>query len=165
MNVTFACPNCKSYNREKISAETTSVSCRGCALQIDTPTKAIDGETLHRCIVCPSKELFIRKDFPQWLGILIVVVGFILSSIAWWDSRPLWAYAILFATAAIDVVLYLTVGEALVCYRCNAHYRGVANLDDHSGFNLETHEKFRQQAAREKEAAAGAAGRATGIRQ
>jgi hypothetical protein len=44
--------------------------------------------------------------------------------------------------------LYQLVGFALVCYRCHAHYRGVRGLDSHAPFRLETHERYRQQAAR-----------------
>ncbi len=54
-----------------------------------------------------------RKDFPQRLGVAIVVTGFIASSIAWSQYMTLLTFGILFATALIDVVLYLIVGEAL----------------------------------------------------
>jgi hypothetical protein len=40
------------------------------------------------------------------------------------------------------------VGNALMCYRCGAQYRGVAEMESHGQFNLETHEKYRQLAAR-----------------
>ncbi|MEX0866853.1 MAG: hypothetical protein WD030_05805 [Pirellulales bacterium] len=160
MNLTCACPTCDTTIRAEIDAATDAFSCDNCGLAVELPPDAVsevDGEQqLHHCLVCPSRELFIRKDFPQRLGIAIVVAGFVLSSIAWYDSRPLWAYAILFLTAGIDVLLYITMGEALVCYRCNAHYRGLSNLDDHAGFNLETHERYRQLAARQQESAAAA---------
>ena len=55
---------------------------------------------------------------------------------------------ILMVTALIDVVLFLFVGEILECYRCHAQYEGVAGLEDHTGFDLEVHEKHRQQLAR-----------------
>ena len=60
-------------------------------------------------------------------------------------------FAILFATALADVLLYALVGDALMCYRCDALYRGVEEMEIHGSFNLETHEKYRQQAARLKE--------------
>jgi hypothetical protein len=103
---------------------------------------------LRRCLVCGSEDLFVRKDFPQQLGVGIVVAGFIASSIAWSQYMTLLTFGILFATALIDVVLYLIVGEALVCYRCQAQYRMAPGIEQHSAFNLETHERYRQQAAR-----------------
>jgi hypothetical protein len=60
-------------------------------------------------------------------------------------------FAILFATALVDLVLYIVVGDALLCYRCGAQYRNVEQMEEHSGFNLETHERYRQQAARLKQ--------------
>jgi hypothetical protein len=35
-----------------------------------------------------------------------------------------------------------------MCYRCGAQYRGVADMESHGQFNLETHEKYRQMGAR-----------------
>ncbi len=89
-----------------------------------------------------------RKDFPQRLGVGLVVFGFIASSIAWANYQVLWTFAILFATALVDLVLYLVMGESLTCYRCHAQYRGFEEIERHGGFNLETHERYRQLAAR-----------------
>jgi hypothetical protein len=100
--------------------------------------------------------LFVRKDFSQRLGVAIVVAGFLISSVFWYYRMPLWTYGVLFATALIDVVLYLTVGNVLQCYRCHAQYRGLPGLEHHQPFNLETHEKHRQQRIRlEREVKAG----------
>ena len=57
-------------------------------------------------------------------------------------------WGILFATALIDLILYLRVKSMLQCYRCQANYRGLAGLEAFEPFDLETHEKFRQQAIR-----------------
>jgi hypothetical protein len=57
-------------------------------------------------------------------------------------------FGILFATALFDVLLLALVGNSLVCYRCGAEYRDVEGIEDHGAFNLETHERYRQQAAR-----------------
>ncbi len=110
-----------------------------------------DGE-IHRCLVCPSKELFVRKNFPQGLGVTIVAVGLLASCIPWYFHQWYTTFAILFATALIDVILYVTVGNLLQCYRCHTQYREVAGLDEHKPFDLEVHERHRQQLARLKEA-------------
>ncbi len=89
-----------------------------------------------------------RKDFSQRLGVAIIVTGFAASSVAWFYERPIITYAILFATALMDVVLYLIVGNLLQCYRCHCEYRDVPGIDDHEAFSLEKHERFRQRAAR-----------------
>jgi hypothetical protein len=90
----------------------------------------------------------LRKDFSQRVGVIIVVIGFLLSTIAWGFHLRFLSYAILFATALIDVVMYLTVSNLLQCYRCHAEYRRLAELGEHAQFDLATHERFRQQSIR-----------------
>lgn len=148
MNLTFKCPQCDAESGVDFGPQTDSIECSHCHANIAAPPEAFDGDRLTRCLVCPSTDLFIRKDFPQRLGVGIVVTGFVASSIAWAYMMPIWTFAILFATALIDVVLYALVPNALMCYRCGAQYRGVPGIDEHEAFNLETHERYRQQAAR-----------------
>ena len=107
---------------------------------------------MRRCLVCPSTELFVRKDFPQRLGVAIVIAGFALSCVFWAYDEVIVTFAVLFATALIDVVLYLTMGNVLECYRCHAQYRGLPEFDDYEQFDLEAYEKHRQQSLRLKEA-------------
>ena len=114
---------------------------------------------MHRCMACPSTDLFVRKDFPQRLGVLIVTIGLLASCVAWAYSQLYLTFAILFATAAVDVVLYVVVPDALMCYRCGAMYRGALRLEEHGSFNLETHERHRQQKIRLAEARVQGVGR------
>jgi hypothetical protein len=83
---------------------------------------------------------------------MIVIAAIVLSSIAWGYHWRYTSYGILFLAALIDVILYFSVGNLLQCYRCRAEYRGLPGLDQGEPFSLETHEKFRQQAARLAEA-------------
>ncbi|MEQ8835732.1 MAG: hypothetical protein RID07_02910, partial [Lacipirellulaceae bacterium] len=110
MNVTFACPNCEKASRETFDDTTSSLSCLHCQQEIETPSDAVHERRVTQCLVCPSRDLFMRKDFPQRLGVLLVVVGVIGSSIAWHYSNLYWTFGILFATALIDVLLYALVG-------------------------------------------------------
>ena len=148
MNVTYRCPSCQQTTEADFGPQSAVMDCAYCGAPIELPPGAVTPQRLSRCLVCPSTELFVRKDFSQPLGVTIVVIGFVISSVFWYYRMPLWTYGVLFATALIDVVLYLTVGNVLQCYRCQAQYRGVPGLDEHEPFDLETHEKHRQQAAR-----------------
>ena len=78
---------------------------------------------------------------------LIIIIGFTASSIAWYHYWTYTSYLILFCSALLDLVLYSIVGNLLRCYRCNSEFRGL-NSENHSYFNLEVHERHRQQAAR-----------------
>jgi hypothetical protein len=147
MNVTFSCPSCQQSSRVEVDGGAAALQCSHCPVEIPVPQEVRQTGMVKHCLVCSSHDLFIRKDFPQRLGVTVVVIGFVLSSIAWAQYMTILTFAILFATALVDVLLYLIMGDALVCYRCGAQYRQV-RLEEHVGFNLQTHERYRQQAAR-----------------
>lgn len=148
MQVTYSCPHCERTVSVDAVDGHSAVVCPACAAGIDPPADATSGDRLERCLVCPSRDLFVRKDFPQRLGVTIVVVGFVLSIVAYYFYWIATSFGILFATALVDVLLYLGVGNVLMCYRCGAQYRGLPRLDEYGAFELETHERYRQQAAR-----------------
>jgi hypothetical protein len=148
MNVTYRCPRCQQTTRQPVSAAATTLRCSHCKQEIAIPPQAISDKQITRCLVCPSTELFARKDFPQKLGVALVVIGFIGSSIAWANYMVFWTFAILFGTALVDLLLYVLMGESLTCYRCHAQYRGFHDIERHGGFDLETHERYRQMTAR-----------------
>ena len=148
MNVTYACPACESGVRQQFDSETRELTCPHCGRRLRVPDDAVDETRIKRCLSCPSADLYLRKDFPQRVGVALVAVGVVGSSIAWYHMHVLWTFGILFATALVDVVLYVLVGDALMCYRCQSEYRGVDGMESHDSFDLETHEKYRQLAAR-----------------
>jgi DNA-directed RNA polymerase subunit RPC12/RpoP len=151
MNVTYNCPGCGRTVRESLSPGIETLRCPECSHEIAVPGDAMANGQINRCVICPSRELFARKDFPQRLGVALVVIGFIGSSIAWSRYHVFWTFAILFGTALVDLLLYIVMGESLTCYRCGAQYRGFEEIERHGGFDLETHERHRQLAARMKE--------------
>ncbi|HTU27624.1 MAG TPA: hypothetical protein VMF30_19595 [Pirellulales bacterium] len=144
MNITFTCPHCSHDVRQDVDAAAGQLVCPACHEPIRLPAGAIERGRLSRCLVCPSTDLFVRKDFPQRLGVGLVGLGVIGSSISWGFGWPITTFAILFATALLDVVLYMIVPNALMCYRCGAQYRQVEGLDQHGAFDLEVHERHRQ---------------------
>jgi hypothetical protein len=160
MRITYACPSCDSTVAVEGVESVAAFACPRCAAQVEVPAGAIvwagpGGEPvepsageprLRRCLVCPCTELFTRKDFPQRLGVGIVVAGFAASCVTWAWRLLVPTFAILFGTALVDVVLYLLMPECQTCYRCGARYRGAGGNQE--GFDLETHEKHRQQRLR-----------------
>ena len=149
MNVTFACPKCDAAVRQEFSDAAAELSCPSCGQSIRPAAGSVVGRRVVRCLACPSADLFVRKDFPQRVGVAIVAIGIVGSSIAWYHAHLAWTFGILFGTALADVLLYAAVGNALMCYRCGAQYRGTDEMDSHGQFDLETHEKHRQYAARQ----------------
>ncbi|MCP3693275.1 MAG: hypothetical protein GY917_13835 [Planctomycetaceae bacterium] len=153
MNVTYLCPQCEQATRSELSLETSTIMCHACQHQPPLASQALQGgpETdqaqLQHCLICGNEDLFIRKDFSQRLGILIIAIGFTASSIAWYHYWTNTSYLILFCSALLDLALYSIVGNLLRCYRCNSEFRGLSG-ENHSHFDLELHERYRQQAAR-----------------
>lgn len=148
MRLTHRCPDCGTIHEQTIDADSRRVTCSRCHLTVElTPHALVDGK-LARCLVCPGRELFTRKDFPQRLGVAIVVLGFGLSSVAWFYHQVILTFVILALTALVDVALYFTVRDVVECYHCHALYRDTSPGHEVSGFELETHERIRQQQIR-----------------
>ena len=101
-------------------------------------------ESLTACPKCGCADLFVRKDFPQKLGLAIVVVAAVaFLALA---SRPRYFYLgalVLVAAVVIDAAIYLFVGKVTVCYRCRAEFRSAPVNPEHEGFDLAIAEKYR----------------------
>ena len=151
MNVTFICPQCERTTRCELSLEPATLTCTGCQHSQQVTATALNrsdaAEELNRCLICGNGELFVRKNFSQRLGLLIIIVGFSASILTWFYYRIYLTFSILFGTALLDLLLYSIVGNLLQCYRCHSEFRGLST-ENYQHFDLEVHERHRQQAAR-----------------
>src|SRR5688572_9635446 len=136
MNITFACPKCERPTRVEVDPAEGAFACPECGATIEIASSALADGCLERCLTCRSRDVYIRKDFPQRLGVLIVVLGFAASCVTWAYSRPILTYAILLATALVDLALYLLMPNSIMCYHCGAQYRGLPHSDRYEGFDL-----------------------------
>jgi hypothetical protein len=145
VNVTFACPGCERPARLDLPA--ASWQCPACDHRFELRPAA---GPLTQCAVCGNEELYKKKDFPHWLGLTILAVaclGFVVCNafyLQWWG------WGILIGSALFDGLLYLRVGDAIVCYRCNAHYHGFA-VAEQQPFELVVAERYRQERLRREE--------------
>ncbi len=112
----------------------------------------MNGETPCSCLVCGCGDLWRQKDFSQQLGVAIVALGVILSTIAMVYMQPELSLGILMVFALADMILYAVMPDRLVCYRCHAQYRRLAGMEQVGTFNLEVNERYRQEAIRLKQA-------------
>ncbi len=120
---TLACPRC----------------CREYTLR-DT-TALVRNHTLQNCALCGGEEMYIRKNFPQITGLLIVVVAGLIS-ILYLRTNTALAYGVLAAALLIDVIIYYLIGVVTVCYRCQTEYWGASRSKNHDWFDLATSEKY-----------------------
>jgi hypothetical protein len=147
VNVRFACPTCDHEARLELSGK-SEWQCPDCdhLLQIADPTN-----NLHACVICGNTELYKKKDFPHWLGLTILTVACLGSIIPYWLYWKTLTWVILIGSAAFDGLLYLWVGDVVVCYRCNAHYRGLTPGAEHQPFELGIAERYRQERIRKEQ--------------
>jgi hypothetical protein len=154
MHVEFHCPKCLKRDSAEVEASTSMLACRHCGwnrplgdgdLHIGAPT---------RCLACGCDDLWRQKDFPPQLGVAIVALGILLSTMATAWMRPTLALGILMAFGLADLLLFLVMPDALVCYRCHARFRHVPTTDNHPKFDLELNERYRQEALRLSQAEA-----------
>jgi hypothetical protein len=99
---------------------------------------------LTTCPDCGCRDLFVRKDFPQKIGLAIVVVAavtFVVLSVR--RATMYVGVVVLLAAFVVDAVLYVFVPKVTVCYRCRAEFRGVPVNPEHEGFELAVGEKYR----------------------
>jgi len=152
MQLIYHCPACQSLNIEMVTGETGKLSCAMQDWSREISTADIEDDSPKRCLCCGNEDLWRQKDFPQALGLLMVLTGGILSTIAWFYMEPAIALGILLVFAAIDMVLYAVMKDVLVCYRCQARHRKANIHDNYPHFNLELNERYRQEEIRLAEA-------------
>jgi hypothetical protein len=103
------------------------------------------------CAVCGCHELYRKKDFPHALGMGILVTACLASTLTYWLYDKVLTWAILLGSAAFDGLLYLWVKDVVVCYRCDAHHRGLPLNEAHKPFELTIHERYRQERMRREQ--------------
>jgi hypothetical protein len=148
MLISFDCPKCLKTTRGEEASQV--VHCKSCGWTRQTPEPSKD-ESLCNCLVCGCTDLWRQKDFDQRLGVFIVGVGILLSTVAVAYRMPGVAMMILMAFGMADWILYAILPNRLVCYRCHAQYRKVPHLEKTDVFDLEVNERYRQEAIRLKQ--------------
>jgi hypothetical protein len=149
VKVRFACPSCETPGRLDIPGRPLW-ECPACDHRVQADSR-VTAELLPVCAVCGSGELFKKKNFPHTLGLTILTIACVLSFITYLSYEKVLTWAILGGTAIFDVVLYLWVGDAVVCYRCGAvHSKTIPGLE-HKPFELGVSERYRQERLRKEQ--------------
>ncbi len=153
MELTYACSRCDAVQRIEAVESRSGVACTACGNEKSVSSDAFEGEQLRACGLCSTEDLYIQKDFPQGLGLAIVIAGFVVSSVFWYYEKPLYTYAILLASALLDMLLFYKMPNVTICYRCLAQYRGPgANPGGRfHPFDLAVGERYRQERIRVEE--------------
>jgi len=121
----FYCPFCEFKNYVTLPCA-EKVECSNCDKEILTTVPDSSEEKLE-CCLCGYEDFYLVKDFNRALGVLIFVVGAILS---------IWTYGLSLAVAAIiDAILYKKLPFIKVCYICDSEYKGFHLSKEDKAFN------------------------------
>ncbi len=150
MELTFLCPGCGAVNHVTPLEVAERGTCSQCSADRSIHRELIEDGQLRACPWCATSDLYVQKDFPQGLGLAIVLVGFVVSTIFWYLEKPVFTYLILLASALLDMILYYRVPDVTICYRCLSQIRGRGSNPENRfhSFDLAVGERYRQERLR-----------------
>ena len=146
MQIRYHCPTDRCVaiiEYEPLEECGPAMPCPRCGVEhpMDITDTVRTGARVDRCVVCGGREMFVRKDFPQALGVAIVII-FGLTAIYLFRTNLVAGWAVLAAAILLDLCIYLMVGRLTICYACRAEYRKCDLNPDHEGFDLSASEKY-----------------------
>ncbi len=151
MRLVFSCPSCQGVVLLQDVEKQSEICCNYCSWKKEIPAEKIVNEKPQSCLVCGCDDLWRQKDFPVALGLTMVGLGILISTIFYAYYRPELALGVLMIFALIDMALYFFMKDVLVCYRCASRHRSDPINDDDPAFDLEVAERYRQQAIKENQ--------------
>ena len=105
------CPQCKQYMPAQ-KKEDGGLFCPSCHQEwgkIDNPQNIFD-----HCPICQCRQFYVTKDFNQFIGCLIMLVGIVLVPWTYGLSLPVFAL--------LDWLLHKRVKSVIVCYKCGSEF-------------------------------------------
>jgi hypothetical protein len=177
MELTFSCPACGTVGQVALLETADRAVCRRCGTDRPLHPEVIDhspqdlwhepdedrGTLLHpevidhsrldACPWCLTTDLYTQKDFPQALGLMIVMFQIGISTVFWYYEKPIETFAVLLTFTLLDWALYPRVPDVTICYRCCCQVRGAgSNVDGRfQPFDLAIGERYRQERIRAQE--------------
>ena len=101
---------------------------------------------LTACPDCGCRDLFVRKDFPQKLGLAIVILAAAAFLVLAANRSTFYlGVLVLLVAMVLDAALYWFVPKVTVCYRCRHEFRDRPINPEHEPFELAVGEKYRGQ--------------------
>jgi hypothetical protein len=126
MEFTVRCPGCARPLPVAADRALEAIRCGGCGREVEL--KVSDAVRADRavdaCPVCGGGDFYIRKDFDPKTGLLVVIVGAIISAVFYWFGKDVIAYGVLAGAVVVDLIIAFWLGDVTVCYRCHTEFRG-----------------------------------------
>jgi hypothetical protein len=144
MKVFYRCPGCSVPAVADALEQRDQFLCPDCGRTFGIPAEFREQQRLTRCLLCEKTVFYIRKAFPQQLGLAVIVLAALASSYFYAVGAVQWAFAVLIGCVVVELILYALLNWATVCYNCRAEYRGVSQNPTHGVFDMHTAERFRR---------------------
>jgi predicted RNA-binding Zn-ribbon protein involved in translation (DUF1610 family) len=139
MEIRYHCPQCGVDHLVVEAEESTLLDCSRCGYVGLMPTDWTHEHNVDRCPICGHSELYRQKDFNHRVAIAVLIAGALLAI----PTR----YVSLVLAVLLDLVLYLTAREVLICYTCHTQVRGHRPSEEHGRFSARVDEKVRKDRA------------------
>jgi len=117
------CAECKQYEVIEIK-EQCELICPHCKYHwgdVRDPDSIFE-----HCPICQCRQFYTSKDFNQFLGCLIMLIGIVLVPFTYGLSLPVFAL--------IDWLLHKRVDTIINCYKCGCEFRGYQNTHGFKSF-------------------------------
>jgi len=112
--VAHTCKHCKRFGLVEVDNDKT-IYCPHCHKEWGRVKNSKD--IFDYCPMCPCRQFYISKNFNQFLGCLIMLMGIILVPFTYCLSLPVFAL--------IDWIVYKRVKTIVNCYRCGCEFHDI----------------------------------------
>ena len=123
--INYECDHCQHFNQFNI-IKTQPLECNQCKNNFGTID--LDWDYNSNCLFCNNNGFYKRKNFNQLIGLLIIVLGGLLTIWLYDTYGPL-SYIILFIFTLIDFILFKFTKYLGVCYSCSSEYLNIKDVD------------------------------------
>jgi hypothetical protein len=144
MTVQFTCQNCGSGIHVYPESSAHQVECDVCKTKQEV-TFNQDHETgnLLVCPGCQRQDFYSQKDFNRKIGVIFFVLAAIISTILlYFGVNPLWYLSTFIFLYALDFILFKRLKAIAICYKCQAVFRDVKNIDEIPEFDHEMNDRI-----------------------
>lgn len=144
MTVHFTCKNCGSGIHVYPEVSANRVQCDVCQHEQEVLFNQNHSESILKdCPGCGRQDFYSQKDFNRKLGVIIFVIAAIISTIMLWVGLgPQWYLSTFVVLYAVDFFLFRRLNQIAICYKCEAIFRDVKNINKIPGFNHEMHDRI-----------------------
>ncbi|MFZ4713992.1 MAG: hypothetical protein ACOYL6_09785 [Bacteriovoracaceae bacterium] len=135
ITVHLTCKNCGSGINVIPALNATTAKCEICSHdQLVKFDEELMKGNLCDCPECGRKDFYSQKDFNRKIGVALFMIAAILS---------IWTYGIsLIVLYLMDLLLFRKLNYVAICYKCQAIFRGVTNIEEIRPFDHEMNDRI-----------------------